>query len=159
MVDHQSKEVVDKISDELKIQPSLQIPRGISKEIQLSYNVNPRKRIQVSRVSGADASSVAIFTTSTTKKTFLIGVSLSVSKDVVNDGKVSSITATPLEGSSETILEIRYEPITAGQFTETIMFQHAIELKKATAVGFINGSALASIDAAGIAYFYETDPQ
>lgn len=43
----QSKEVIDKISDELKVQPALEIPRQLAPNIQLTYGVNPLRIVNI----------------------------------------------------------------------------------------------------------------
>jgi len=159
MVDIQSKEVIDKISDELKIQPALSIPRTLGKDIQLSYNVNPVRNIQVIRSPLIDASAVTMLTTSPTKRTFICGVQLSVSKSVLSTSVFSNISANPKNGAAVQLAELRYEPVTAGEHETQIQFTCPIELDTGTNVILNNSTAIASIDTIGIIYFYETDPQ
>lgn len=158
MVDIQSKEVIDKISEELKVQPSMQIPRELAKQIQLIYNINPERKIQIKVADASDSTFANIMTTHAKKRTFLIGVYLTVSKDVLNDSLFSSITVIPKKGAQVTIISIRYEPLTAGQFTESIMFPVPIELEKSSGIGISNTTATASIDTGGRIFFYEEDP-
>lgn len=160
VLDIQSKEVIDKISDELKVQPALEIPRKLADNIQLSYDVSPPKHIQTTQGSSSDTTSVNIVTVSTTKRTFVVGISLSIAKDIVNDGIFTNIAMVPKGQSvAQTVFRIRYEPITVGQFTESILFPLPIELEKGSSITIVNGSGTASIDSTGIIYFYETDPQ
>ena len=160
MVDIQSKEVIDKISDELKIQPALQIPRELAKDIQLSYNVNPVRKLFVRTFKAADSVSGTIFTADTRKRTFLVGVALSVTKSALATSVLSEINAIMEgDGTRRNLLEIAYEPLGAGQFVTSLILPIPIEIAKGTAVNVDNSTNIASIDALGIAYFYETDPQ
>jgi len=162
MVDIQSKEIIDKMSDDLKVQPAMQLPRELGKQILPVYNVNPVRNIDVKSVNVNDtATAIAIHTTSATKRTFLIGVSIAVNKDVVNVGTNSLIRAN-VTGNltvATNLLIVRYESVTAGSFNENIMFPIPIEITKNTSIEFKHNGALASIDGTGIVYFYETDPQ
>jgi len=160
MVAIQSKEVIDKISDELKVQPSLDIPRELSKNIQLVYGVNPPIRIRTLDSTASDSTSSTILTTSTTKRTFLVGVQITTAKDVVSTSIISAILATPIGDSSRTILATRYEPVTAGSnIMAQNTFNSPMELEPGTTVTVINGTAIASIDTSGLIFFYETDQQ
>ena len=81
MVDIQSKEVIDKISDELKIQPAMAIPRALAEKIQLVYAVNANPIVNV--VANAERSTTGatnVFTTSPTKNFFLTGLLISWTK-------------------------------------------------------------------------------
>jgi len=159
MVDIQSKEVIDKISEDLKVQPAMQIPRELAKQIQLIYNVNPERIIQTRINTAADATVATIHTTSAVKDTFLIGVFLSVSKDVVSTSLNSDIRFVPFGGVSTAVLTIKYEPVTAGQFVSNREFMIPIKLARGSNVTVHNSTNTASIDAGGIINFYETDPQ
>jgi len=160
MVDIQSKEVIDKISDDLKVQPSLQIPRELAKQIQLVYNVNPEREIKIASVTASDSTAVAIMTTSATKNTFLIGASLSTAKDVVSTSLFSAIRGHVFGQAATAILFAqRYEPVTAGAHSLTINFSKPIKLERASVVSVSNSTNVASIDTTGIVYFFETDPQ
>lgn len=159
MVDIQSKEVIDKISEDLKVQPAMQIPRALAEKIELVYVVNPERLVKIKGATASDATTATIITTSTTKDTFLIGAGIAVAKDVNSNSLISSIVATPSQSDAQTTLMIRYEPTTAGQFKQYISFPIPIKLERGTTVTITNTSATASIDTTGIIYFYEVDPQ
>ncbi len=158
-LDIQSKEVIDKISRDLKVQPSLQIPRKLSENIQLIYNVNPERLIQTKNADALNTTSSTIHTTHATKETFLLGVQLAVSKDVVNDGEFSRITIFPFGKAVETAHIIRYNFTTAGDFSSSITFPKPIKLEKNSIIGVVNNSGTSLINATGIIFFYEVDPQ
>jgi len=159
MVDMQRKEVIDKISDDLKIQPSMQIPRALMDKIQLSYNVNPRRQIRFPGTGAIDATSATILTTSLVKDTFLIGAYITVTKDVVSNSVNSSVQCTAQGDQNRSVLVVRYEPTTAGEFQQSIIFPIPIKLARGTTITVVNGSATASIDTTGIVYIFETDPE
>lgn len=162
MVDIQSKEVIDKISDELKVQPSMAIPRALGKDIQLVYGVNPPKEIKVRFASLSDGTSVTAFTAATGKRTFLVSASVTVSKDVVSPAIATQLNAFPVGRSSAvTMLMLRYEPLTVGsnlRARESWVGQ-GFEIEPGTIITLTNTSGTASIDASSIIYFYETNPQ
>lgn len=159
MVDIQSKEVIDKISDELKVQPALSIPRNISKDIQLSYNVNPTYINKTAAVNLSDSASATIRTTDSEKDTFLTSVYLTVTKDAISDSLFSQITAVLETGETSTILLIRYEPTTTGSFHQQLVLTRPIKLKKNSQILFLHNTATASIDGTAVINYYETDPQ
>ena len=158
-LDIQSKEVIDKISDELKVQPALSIPRELMDKIQLVYGVNPERHIKSIRGVLADATSGSFFTTHATKRTFMIGASLSITKDVVNDSTRSTLQASlKANMTGKRIIEIIYAPLAIGNFNKTISFPLPVELEKSTTIIITHETNTASIDGAAIVFFYETDP-
>ena len=158
-MDIQSKEVIDKISRDLKVQPSLQIPRGLAKQIELSYNVNPEREIEFVNSSIADGTAVTIKTTSTTKDTFIIGATMTISKDVVNSSIFTGINATAFGKNERLLFTIRYEPLTAGSVTESIFFPIPIKLAPGTIIQMTNTNGTASIDSTATIFIYEVDRQ
>ncbi|GAI20643.1 unnamed protein product, partial [marine sediment metagenome] len=97
-----------------------------------------------------------IHTTSTTKNTFLVAIYLTLSKDVLNDGITSTIEATPFGAGKLNVLEIRYEPLTASSFFESIVLPIPIKLEKGSTIDFVNNQATSTINTTAIIYFYET---
>lgn len=160
MVEIQSKEVIDKISDELKIQPSMQIPRELAKQIQLVYGVNPQRLIQVRNNTASDSTGATIFTTNSERDTFIVGVKITLAKSVLATSTNSTLRAIPFGESTAVFLaRINYEPVTAGEHIIYINFPFPIKISRNSAVTINNGAAVASIDTSGVVYFYETDPQ
>ena len=160
MVDIQAKEIIDKIFKELKIQPALTLPRRIGDRINLVYVVNPETpNIQVALGNASDSSaSVTIFTTHATKPTFLTGLTVTIAKSSLATATSTDVRFTPIGKAQATGLRVRYEPSTAGQFTETLSLNNPIELEPGTTVNFQNDTAIASIDVSATAFFYEVDP-
>jgi len=159
MVDIQSKEVIDKISDELKVQPSMAIPRKLAEQIQLSFNVNAVPRVRVIDANISDTTSGVILTTSATSDTWVVGASISVAKSVVNDGLFSDIRVTPFgQADDQQLVVVRYEPVTAGSnISSSETYPFPILLAKNSDVVIVNQSGLASIDTFAKVLVYETD--
>jgi len=159
MVEIQSKEAIDKISDELKVQPSIEIGRKLSDSIQPVFEVSAVPQVRSEEQAFADSTGGTIFTTHATKKTFLVGISLTVSKDAVNNGILSTVQGFMLGTGAKNLLLTNYEPLTAGSFTHTMMFPIPVQMEFGSIISLVNGAALASIDTNVILYLYETDPQ
>lgn len=160
MVEIQSKEVIDKMSDELKVQPALLLPRELGKMIVPVYNVNPPRNIRVASSVASDSVSATVMTASLTKRTFIIGCSVTIAKSALSDSIFSILQANiKNQFSTTSLLTINYEPSTAGSFTESLTFSEPIEITPGTAISIANNAATASIDTRGTVYFFETDPQ
>lgn len=160
-MEHQSKEVVDKLSRDLKAQPAMELPREIGKMIVPVFNVNPERLIKVKSAGASDSTGSGIHTTDSIRETYLVGAQISVSKDAVADSLSSSIKAF-VKGNLNTatsIIQLQYEPTTAENLHEVVQFNYPILLEKGKAITITNSTATASIDAVGIIYFYEVDPQ
>lgn len=160
MVDIQSKEVIDKIADELKIQPAEAIPRKLNDSIQPTYNVNPRKVIKVINGGASDSVSTQIFATNSKKITYITAISMSVSKDVVSPSIVSGVSGTPFGEASKTLLNVRYEPLTAmsGVGAYINFGETGLRMANGSSIIMTNSSATASIDARATIVYYELDP-
>ena len=106
MVDIQSKEVIDKISDELKVQPALQIPRELAKQIQLVYEVNPLRIANIVRSATIINTTSTIFTIPTRRDFFLtavfIGSTSTVNRHitVIIDGAAQEMFETNNSGTT-----------------------------------------------------------
>ena len=164
MVDIQSKEVIDKISDELKIQPSLEIPRQLGKDIQLAYEVNPRILTNLAvTLDRAASGGLTIFTTDTERDTYITGVIHTFSKDVACDvaSGVNKITVEDVSGLSFAISEIAILTLTAEAETVHATLKHPIKLKKGSLVllGGNNSFAAGLFSRAVTVIGYTTDPQ
>jgi len=158
MVDIQSKEVIDKISEDLKVQPSLQIPRELQKQIQLSYNVNPQRLIQSRSAVAANATTTTIHTTSLVKDTFIVGGCLSVSQSALATSVQSTLTVTDFMGLASNVLVIATTTLIAENGQVANKFE-PILLERGSTIRVTNATAIGTVRAAACAYFYEVDPQ
>lgn len=160
MVEIQSKEVIDKISDELKVQPALEIPRTLAKDIQLVYDVNTMPKVFLKAGTLSDsAGPTAIHTTSSERDTFITFIDLTLAKDVVSDSIVTQVLMVIDGKATAPALLLRYEPVTAGQFNKGIIFNPPIKLERGSSITITHSQATASIDASAVVGLYETDPQ
>jgi len=160
VLDIQSKEVIDKISDELKVQPALQIPRRLMDKIQLVYNVNPKpQRIRVETVTRASTGASLVFASDATKRTFLTGFFLSYQHDVVADSTAIIATITPLGRAVEVLLNFAKITLTAKGESAFIKLDPPVELEPGANVTITQTFTVGAGQIAGTAYFYETDPQ
>lgn len=162
MTDIQSKEVIDKISEELKIQPAIKIPRELMDKIQLVYNVNPnfsnttRFASNTSVVTGA----TTIFTTSPTKRTFLTGVYFHYQHDAAANSTSLSLTAVPiLRNDTTSIILFRKITLTATQDRIYVPFPVPMELALNSSIIMNQTFTLGVGVMSGGITFFEVDPQ
>jgi len=160
MVEIQSKEVIDKISEDLKTQPAFNIPRELAKQIQLVYDINPSRTLKCVNAVVADNTAGTIHTADSKKRTFVVAVNMSVNKSALNDSTFSAVDLIDITGARRQILNMAYEPTTAAShlFAETSL-NFPIEVEKGSTIRIINGTGTASIDARASIFFYEVDPQ
>jgi len=117
---------------------------------------NPIYQVRSKRNAANDSTSALIHSTSSTKRTFLVGASISCSKDAVSDSIKSTISCTLKGSQSSSILTIVYEPTTAtSNLSQNITFPIPVELEKGTNINVTNSTNTASIDTEGFVYFYE----
>lgn len=159
MVDIQSKEVIDKVSDELKIQPAMKIPREIMDKIQLVYNVNPTNSGNIIKaVTKITSGAVGFFTTPTTRDFFLTSAFLQNQSDVAATNTLGSLTVV-VGGITIPILEFSKITLTIFNDSLTLSFPNPIKIDRGTAVVLNNTFGLGvSVSSAGITG-YTTDPQ
>lgn len=161
MVDIQSKEVIDKMSDELKIQPALALPRGLVNSIQPVYSVNPPKIVNiVKQISRSTTGSPTIFTTPSDRNFYLTSISFSATANSSADNTTYLVTAVPKnQSSSSTLLELRKTTLTAFNGNQFNNYPIPLLLEKGTAITmgstFSAGTSVHSATITG----YTTDPQ
>lgn len=159
MVDIQSKEIIDKMSDELKVQPAMQLPRELGKQILPVYNVNPVRNVQIRQASSVVTGTLVMHTTSATKRTFLTSVSLNNQSDVVANNVSIDIIGSALGKQLSDFLSLRKISLTVFRGEAHIVFNPAIEIEKDTNISVRSIFTVGvSVTAATIS-FYETDPQ
>jgi len=158
MVDIQSKEVIDKISEDLKIQPAMKIPRELMDKIQLVYDLNPRRIIKNAGTLLSNGTSSTIITASNEKDTYLVGASLGVIKDVLSTSTLSQIQATAKGSTAKGILIIPSITLTPQSEIISISFPPML-LERGSTVIVTNGTGTATIITSGSILFFEVDPQ
>ena len=160
MVEIQSKEVIDKVSDELKVQPAMAIPRTLAKDIQLVYAVNDNN---LSRVLGKGSSSssgtTTIFTSDATKKdTFITGISLSYIKDGDSDNTNIQVNTT-INGAVVGLIDVRGITLTAMQDHVHIHFSPPVKIDRDVATLISKSFTLGVMVVSGLVFGYTTDAQ
>ncbi len=158
-LDIQSKEVIDKISQDLKVQPAMQIPRELMDKIQLVYQVNQDHVVQ--RVEGASNSSTGnatIFTTPSAKDFFLTSASMSVTCDVVADSTSYKLFVT-INGVGKNLFELAKTTLVV--FTDHIQmnFNPPLKLDRASIIGINQSFTVGDSTQVGVITGYEVDPQ
>lgn len=158
MVDIQSKEVIDKISDELKIQPSLQIPRALAKDIQLVYDVGETFKSFIP-VSFSDiritTGTSTLLTAHATRRTFLTGISLSTQADATANNTTIFINATLRGRALATILRLAKVTTTLYEGSLSITFPTPIEIEPSSTVTMTNTFTVGASSAAGSVHGFE----
>ena len=156
MVDIQNQEVLRRISDEAKIM-QLETPQKLSPIISPVIISNERPEIKIATGNASDTTAATILTTSSTKRTFIIGAQLSYSKDVNATSTNTSITLFPKGSPVRNLLILRYEPLTAGQGSISLSLSSPLELEKNTIIYLLNSTNVASIDSSTAIYYYELE--
>jgi hypothetical protein len=160
MVDIQSKEVIDKIGDELKVQPALAVPRTLAKDIQLVYAVNLNKiSDEAAEGNAINAASGNVLVSSADRDTFITGATLSVIKDASSTSVSSAINVMMPNGVTIPIVRIVGFTTTAQNGTSEFTFQHPIRIQRGSTVTVGNSAAVANITARATILFYTRDPQ
>lgn len=159
MANHQSKEVVKKISEDLKIQPESLIPSAMSDKINYSYNVNPpRDNTALGFLSrNTTTAGIKIIDVHDTKDTFLTGIFLNHTTDGANDGTSAFISATMPNGNVETLMNLTKITLVASSQNAYIQFNPPIRVKKGTDVNFGHVFTAGSSNAGMTIYGYEVD--
>jgi len=160
VLDIQSKEVIDKISDELKVQPSLEIPRQLAKDIQLVYNVNPRRVLQVvTGVTRLISGNVTMFTAPTDRDFFLTSASLNNQSDVSCDNTTITMAVTPEGAAPEQVLLFSKITLTVFQHGETVHFNPPIKIERGSGIDFGSVFTVGVSVSGATLTGYTTDPQ
>jgi len=147
MVDIQSKEVIDQISEELRVQPALMIPRVLSKDIQLVYEVLKRERaVNIFDTNGASTTgTITLFTVPSRERGrfFLTHASLDVTSDVSADNTTTfmSMQTAPndlFSNIARNIIELPKQTLTVTTSGRNIDFNTPVELAPNTNVTMTN---------------------
>lgn len=149
MVDIQSKEVIDKVSDELKIQPALNIPRQISKDIQLTYNVNPPFPITiVKKATATSATTTEIFTVPTGKTFYCTNAFCTLNKQGASTNDLNILVQWVENAQTNMIL--KFTAVTSNSTTNshpTENYQtHPIKITEGNVINLVTTGTLGGTD-------------
>ncbi len=159
MVDIQSKEVIDKISDELKIQPALEIPRQISKEIGLVYTVNPMPDGIVKSSSTANTGTRIIFTTPTDRDFFMTSSFLGYTCDATCDSITYSLNILPKGRALANVVILSKQTLTTTTENTNFVFPNPILLERGSNINMIQTFSAGTSVINGSISGFEKDPQ
>lgn len=146
--------------EKAKIQLSAdQVPTQLAEKIVPVIVAEPEKNIFIADLLVSDSAiKTTIHTCHATKRTFIVGCSLSVSKDAINNSLNTSILASTKGQSENQILIMRYEPTTAGSnMYQEKTFVYPIELEKGSNISMSSSQGTASIDTHATLYLYEVE--
>lgn len=165
MVEIQSKEVIDKISAELKIQPSMEIPRELNKNIQLVYNINSDNFIKnTDELTDSGPRTVTgpltSFTTPINKDFFLTNVTASFIKDATCDSATGAYDVSiVVNGRVTSILSFPIITLLAQEGVRILYFNPSILIDRNTSIilngVFTVGVCVRTLDVQG----FTRDPQ
>lgn len=164
MVEIQSKDVIDKISRDLKIQPALQIPREILKGIQLVYPIDPERDGLVAENVRAVTGAGALFTVPNDRHDyFLVDVTLSTTYDGTCNA-VKTFIRGDLADTNEVNVELitlLYNPGTtvAGEHHLHKNFKHHVKLTPGSTVDIVNAFTLGTQSTHGSMTFFKMEQQ
>lgn len=152
-------DVIKSLIDKAKINTSTdRTPDQLAEKIIPVLDTAPERVIQLASANKSDSAAAEhILSTSSTKKTYLVSVTLSVTKDAVSDAVFTNVSAKPKGQTEINVMLLRYEPTTAGQFIHTVHFPIPILLEKSSNVSMTHSSATASIDGTGSIQYYEVE--
>lgn len=160
MVDIQSKEAIDKISQELKVQPSMAIGRKLSENVQMVFEVGDNKTFQqiVEGSGDVNTASIVVFTTPTDRDFYLTGATLSMIKDVNATSTLTQLRVV-IRGAIKSILRISGISLTVQD--GAISFQPCVPIKldRNTTIDIVNTTAIAAIRADASITGFLIDPQ
>lgn len=149
------KEVIDGAKINIVVDD---VPSELGKTVVPVLVANPKPTVQTAIGTASDSTGTTFMTTDAIKRTFLVGYSIGIAKDIVSDSLYSSIISTPVgKPSGNSYVRVRYEPITVGNINLAYTFPAPIELEKGASVRVENSTATGSIDTSCIIFYYEQD--
>lgn len=159
MVEIQNSKITDRLLEETKAQPYMELPKKIADSIQPVLIANPRPRIFHLDQNLSDGTSIAILTVSSVKDTYLLSAHLSVAKDAVGASLFSDIQVVAKGAGNKSILRIRYQPLTAASNLNASMSwaAHPLKLERGSLILLTNSVGTASIDASAQIVLMEVD--
>lgn len=105
MVDIQSKEAVDRMSEELKIQPALVLPKKLADNIQPVFEISKKVANIVRSNSNAVTGSLTVYTTPTDQDFFLTAATVGHFENNLSNNILTSLNVV-INGATRQVLEI-----------------------------------------------------
>ncbi len=152
---HYNYEIIKRVSDFFKAKNE-EMPTEVNDQLILNYDIQPEID-NASFQTNTNATQATILTTSSTRDLYLVGATLNVSKDAVNTGTFSSISAV-VKGTTITIARIGYLALTASNNENmVIMFPKPIKIDRGTPIYLNNETNVAVIRSVATIYYYYLD--
>lgn len=168
MVEIQSKEAIDKISDELKVQPAVMIPRELMDKIQLTYDIGEGAiRKGFTAVGERDVTGAgSLFTVPNDGHDYyLVHARLALTSDATYDGKevIIRIDTADDNRASVKILSLRHNDAGAAaiafQDGETNFGSAPLRLTAGSTVDIVPSFTAGSLESTGIIHMFKTPRQ
>ena len=151
--------VIKKLIDGLGLSAAFEkVPVEVAEKVLPVFNVNPDPEIQIKEASASDfANDVLVHQCHATKRTFLSFVRLSFSKNASATSITTQLNITPKGKAQVPVMQMRYEPLTAGSESNSLSPPLFIELEKGSDIRVGNSTTVASIDGTAGIGFFEVD--
>lgn len=160
MVDIQSKEVIDKMSDELKVQPSMALPRRLSDSIQPVFEVgNPKVNTIVETASKGGTGTGTVFTVPTGVNFYLTSCYFTYACDVVCDSTAYQLKITPIGKAEKNLINFRKNTLTKQDALIYPSYANGIQLEPGSLVTITHTFTVGVSNIVGGVIGYTTDPQ
>ena len=162
MVISQNPEIGQIFRDEAKTTLSEGFPQNISSSIQPVLDLTPyfHKGIKIqSGASSTSASSGTIFTTSATKKTYIVGYQYHARKDATCDtaSATAGIRAT-IDGKSQFFYIWYQAPLVLQELQSELMFDRPVLVDKNVAIQFAQSTfTVGTFLRSAVIYYYEEE--
>jgi hypothetical protein len=122
----------------------------------ITPTIEIKPRIFVKSNTLTNQTTLTIITTDSTRDTYLVGVSLSVIKDVTAVATIVNINGF-VDGTSQRIVSIQGITLTPQSEAITMSFPYPIKIDKGTVINIATDNATANIKAVGVIHFYTQD--
>lgn len=160
MVEIQSKEAIDKMSQELKVQPSMALPRTLMNTIQPTFDINTERVVNTAaRATAATTGGVDLFVTPSDRDFFMTGLGLTFSCDATADSTVYRVSVTLAGKAAVNIIEVQKQTTTADSQTHFREFTVPVLLERGTALRLIQVFTVGTSVSSGMVQGFTTDPE
>lgn len=159
MAQNFNKDLVNAFIEAGKIQSADNIPQMFAEKIVPTIDVTPnsnQKTTFVKRGSATSSGNTTVFTSSSTKTTYITGLYLHYMTDATNDGLFAALTTT-INGQATQLLEFRKLTTTAYLRSQYISFEKPLKIDKGVSFLLQDSYTAGTATKIGIVYGYELD--
>ena len=141
MVDIQSKEIIDKMSEDLKVQPAMALPRTLVNNIQPVFSVNSERAVSltgnIQRTTSANGAGILVLPTG--KRFFLTSLMIQNVSDATADNTSIRITGISADtGASMSLAGMSKITLTAFSDSISREFNTPIEIQAGSTISLTN---------------------